>query len=56
MFPGHLQKFQTKITLKCHLELNFNNFQKGGGEITNCYYNTLTIGITLNSILTQLVI
>ena len=32
MFPGHLQKFQTKKALKYHLELNFNNFQKKGGE------------------------
>ena len=49
MFLGHLQKFQTKKTLKCHLELNFNNFQKkkGGGKITNYYYNILTIGINI---------
>ena len=28
MFPRHLQKFQTKKTLKCHLGLNFNKFQE----------------------------
>ena len=47
MFPGHLQKFQTKNTLKCHVELNFNNFQNKGGETTNYYYNILTIGINI---------
>ena len=43
----HLQKFQTKKTLKCHLALNFNNFQKGRGEITIDFYNILTIGINI---------
>ena len=49
MFPEHLQKFQTKKTLKCHLELNFNNFQKKEkkGKITNYYYNILTVGINI---------
>ena len=28
MFCGHLEKFQTKKTLKFHLEFNLNNFQK----------------------------
>ena len=47
MFPRHLQKFQTKEKLKCHLELNLNNFQKKEkkGNITNYYYNILTIRI-----------
>ena len=50
MFPGHLPKFQTKKALKCHLELNFNNFQKKKKKkekITNYYYNILTIGINI---------
>ena len=28
MFCGQVGKFQTKKTLKLHLELNFNNFQE----------------------------
>ena len=48
MFPGHLQKFQTKITLKCFLELNFNNFQKKKkGKITIDCYNILTVEINI---------
>ena len=54
----HLQKFQTKKTLKCHLELNFYNFQKKKNlikknkkkkkeKITIDYYNILTVGITI---------
>ena len=43
MFRGHLQKLiKSKKTLKSHLELNFNNFQK---KITSGCDNILTIGI-----------
>ena len=28
LFCRHYEKFQTKKTLKCNLELNFNNFQE----------------------------
>ena len=43
-----LAKILNKKTLKCHLELNFNNFQKQKEEeiIFDCY-NILTIGIII---------
>ena len=47
MFLGHLQKFQTKKALKCHLELNFNNFQKKKAKITIDCYNIFNIGINI---------
>ena len=49
MFLGHLQKFQTKKALKCHLELNFNSFQKKEKKrkITIDCYNILTVGINI---------
>ena len=49
MFPTHLQKFQTKKTLKCHLELNFNSFQKKKKKrkITIDCYNILIVGINI---------
>ena len=41
-------KIPNKKTMKCHLELNFNNFQKKKrGKDTNYYYNILTIGINI---------
>ena len=49
MFLGHLQKFQTKKILKCHLELNFNKFQKKKKKVKiaiDCY-SILTIGINI---------
>ena len=46
MFCRHYGKFQTKNPLKCHLELNFINFQ--GKKMENfevdCY-DIFTIGI-----------
>ena len=43
---GHLEKFQTKKTLKFHLEISFNNFKKEKTEkfYVDCY-NILTFGI-----------
>ena len=48
MFPRHLEKFQTKKTFKCHLELKFNNFQNRKKEkITIDCYNILIVGINI---------
>ena len=48
MFCGHLQRFQTKKPSICHLELNFNNFQKQTIEkITVDCYNILMVGINI---------
>ena len=48
MFCGHYGKFQTKKTLKCHLEINFNNFQERKLEkfLVDCF-DILTIGIEI---------
>ena len=45
MFCVHLGKFQTKKSLKVHLELNFNNFQerKNNFFYADCY-DILTFG------------
>ena len=48
MFPGHLQKFQTKKPLKCHLELNFTIFKnEKKGRITIDCCNILALGINI---------
>ena len=48
MFCRHYRKFQTKKTLKCHLEFNFNNFQERNMEFFNVdCYDILTIGLDI---------
>ena len=48
MFCEHVKKFQTKKTLKLHLELNFHNFQKWkNGKVEVDCYDTLTVGIDI---------
>ena len=48
MFCRHLEKFQTKETLKFHLEINFNNLENKKKEKTTiACYNIFTVGINV---------
>ena len=51
MICGHLEKFQPKMTLKFHLELNFNNFQerKNGNVFTIFSLSRLTLLVSVST-------